>query len=63
MLAGASLTLLQSDGGLKNKTRQGRWRATYCCYKHQYLNATALRWTATIVRNGRDILNHGDLDA
>jgi hypothetical protein len=59
---GASLIRLQSDSGLKNKTRQGLWRAAYYDAAENRLDATALRWTATVVGNGSDVLNLGDLD-
>src|SRR6478735_6836024 len=62
MSPGASLILLQSDGGLKNKTRQGPWRAAYCEYCNQQSDATALRRTAAVVRHRRHILDLGDLD-
>src|SRR5690606_19826994 len=57
---------LQSDGGLKNKTRQtfggpGNGRKT--ADDTANLDTTTLRRTATVVWNGRHVLDLRDLDA
>src|SRR3569623_1755154 len=59
---GASLICVRSDGGLKNKARQGRWRATFR-YCQQQSDATALGRTTAVMRHRRHILNLGNLDA